>query len=462
MTKYASSASSRRGRCVCVLAFPLLLSSTAFAGPPPPAWWEQPHKDDHLHLYVKASAEKQPTEQEARAKAYGDALALLARRVSVQVDLKGDGTSNEVHLRSSERLVRTNIEFEDTKEHRGKWYAWVLVTYPREEYERLLADFRAPFEKWETYRGLVREKRLQDARPLARDLLTCDELSVASGAALLANAYVDEGRHRDALVLYKELRSAAPREGDRAELTALLKALAQQQFELALSDVRGADSERGRSVLAVLTDTFPVGRQSDFDTLKAVFALVDADIRENRKAAAYLALVQAKDGLSNADERAPVMAKLQELGEPRFSDYMNGLLGRDGRLRVEAGVGPDDIAVRKLVDAVRGYFVRLSIACVGSGEGKRKASHRLVIGLKQTEEDTPARPGVTASAQLSWRLTAVDDGLEFGHGKTDVRAVGDDGEGARTRLLRTLVVALKNDIAQRVDWRKAIQGSPER
>lgn len=106
----------------------------AYMGPPPPDWWHNPRQDDTQHVFVKGNAKKCDTEQQARDRAYANALGMLSKRLLSHVTVNG----SEVEINSNYALRDTRIFTEDTMPDKGKWYSWVQVTYPQTEKKKLL------------------------------------------------------------------------------------------------------------------------------------------------------------------------------------------------------------------------------------------------------------------------------------------------------------------------------------
>jgi hypothetical protein len=116
----------------------VLACSAAFAVEPP-SWWNDPNRGSLELVFEKGSSGKCPTEEAARQKAYDAGLATLRKRIT-----------DNTNLWPWIQLVGTDIAFEWTQEDSwGKWYAWVLVSYPRAQFEKALrrAEERAEEER---------------------------------------------------------------------------------------------------------------------------------------------------------------------------------------------------------------------------------------------------------------------------------------------------------------------------
>lgn len=97
-----------------------------------PGWWRDANRGAAELVYEKGSAEKRATEGAARAAARENALAGFRARIS-----------DDAAVREGITLVGTEMPFEDTaKDALGRWYAWVLVSYPRESLEKAIRRAR--------------------------------------------------------------------------------------------------------------------------------------------------------------------------------------------------------------------------------------------------------------------------------------------------------------------------------
>lgn len=111
-----------------VFACSALLTCSATLAVEPPPWWNDPNRGTPELLYEKGSSERCHTEAEARQKAYDAGLATIRKRIT-----------DNTNLWPWIQLVGTDIAFEWTQEDSwGKWYAWVLVSYPRAQFEKAL------------------------------------------------------------------------------------------------------------------------------------------------------------------------------------------------------------------------------------------------------------------------------------------------------------------------------------
>lgn len=90
----------------------------------PPPWWDDPSTGTPDLIYEKGSAERAATEMEARRQAYEAGLKTFRQGITTDPDLWP-------HI----QFVGTDIRFAHTdQDQRGRWYAWVLVSYPREQF----------------------------------------------------------------------------------------------------------------------------------------------------------------------------------------------------------------------------------------------------------------------------------------------------------------------------------------
>lgn len=106
----------------------LLWAVPAGAGCAPPSWWDDPSPGTAELVYVPASAEKGWTEQEAWQQAYNTGLATLRQRIT-----------SDTNLWSRLHLVGTDVPHDKTcQDALGRWRAWVLVSCPRDQFEKAL------------------------------------------------------------------------------------------------------------------------------------------------------------------------------------------------------------------------------------------------------------------------------------------------------------------------------------
>lgn len=107
----------------CVLA--CLLACLAGSSPAiePPGWWNDANPGTAELIYRKGSAEKCASEQEARLAAWNNGLATIRM-----------GITPDTNLWRVLQMSGTDIAFEDVRRDpaNGTWYAWVLVSYPKE------------------------------------------------------------------------------------------------------------------------------------------------------------------------------------------------------------------------------------------------------------------------------------------------------------------------------------------
>jgi len=95
----------------------------------PPGWWRDPSPGTAELLYRKGSSEKCSTESVARQVAWDNALAEIRQGITDDTDFWP-----QIHL------IGTDVAHSETqKDALGRWYAWVLVSYPRAQLEKSLA-----------------------------------------------------------------------------------------------------------------------------------------------------------------------------------------------------------------------------------------------------------------------------------------------------------------------------------
>ena len=105
----------------------LLACTTALAVEPPP-WWTDPNPGTPELVYEKGSSGKASTEAQARQKAYDAGLMAIRMRITA-----------DTNLWPRIQLVGSDIAFESTQEDTaGRWHAWLLVSYPKSQFEKAL------------------------------------------------------------------------------------------------------------------------------------------------------------------------------------------------------------------------------------------------------------------------------------------------------------------------------------
>jgi len=145
---------------VLTLALSMWVSAiSASTGAPAPSWFEPPPGDDEDFLYQAAYAEKRAGRNAAVDAAYALALQRFANRICVTVrastedrvreTVRRDGRKKDNRLEASffetgiqtvaaHQLIGTDVVKEEARQHRGKWEAWVLVSYPAVQYHKAL------------------------------------------------------------------------------------------------------------------------------------------------------------------------------------------------------------------------------------------------------------------------------------------------------------------------------------
>jgi len=94
----------------------------------PPPWWDNPNAGTTELLYEKGSSEKCATEAEARQEAYDSGLMIIRKQITA-----------DTNYWPKIQLVGTDIAFESTqKDSLGRWHSWVLVSYPRVQFNKAL------------------------------------------------------------------------------------------------------------------------------------------------------------------------------------------------------------------------------------------------------------------------------------------------------------------------------------
>ena len=105
--------------------------------PNPPAWWAGPNPDTPELVYERGASEKCSTEVEARGQAYDSGLMSVRKRITPDSALWP-----QIQLVGSD-IARDAAE----KDAANNWYAWVLVSYPRSQFEKALRRAQALSQK---------------------------------------------------------------------------------------------------------------------------------------------------------------------------------------------------------------------------------------------------------------------------------------------------------------------------
>lgn len=128
-----------KASCFAALVCAWFLACSAALAVEPPGWWNDPNRGSLELVFEKGSSERCSTEETARQKAFDAGLATLRKRIT-----------DNTNLWPWIQLVGTDIAFESIQEDSwGKWYAWVLVSYPRAQFDKALqrAEERAEEER---------------------------------------------------------------------------------------------------------------------------------------------------------------------------------------------------------------------------------------------------------------------------------------------------------------------------
>ncbi len=121
--------------------------------------------EDGAFLYAVAKAEACAGEDEARQVAYNRALSYLNKRVCASVTTVADGKGGErFSVNANHELKGTAIVYEERAPYRGKWWAWVLVTYPRAEAAKLEAYLDRPRKEYQAGLACLSSGDLAGAR----------------------------------------------------------------------------------------------------------------------------------------------------------------------------------------------------------------------------------------------------------------------------------------------------------
>ena len=175
--------------------------------PDPPVWYLNPKVEDSAFLYAVGKAEACNGEDEARQVAYDRALVSFNKRVCASVTTVADEKGGmRFTISAAHELKGTAVVYEERAPYRGKWWAWVLVTYPRAEAAKLEAYLDRPRKEYQAGLACLSKGDLAGARQ--RFLTVTVEYPVGqqavfpTGAAWLELARIEEraqhlGRARD-------------------------------------------------------------------------------------------------------------------------------------------------------------------------------------------------------------------------------------------------------------------------
>ena len=118
--------------------------------PDPPVWYLNPKVEDSAFLYAVGKAEACNGEDEARQVAYDRALVSFNKRVCASVTTVADEKGGmRFTISAAHELKGTAVVYEERAPYRGKWWAWVLVTYPRAEAAKLEAYLDRPRKEYQ-------------------------------------------------------------------------------------------------------------------------------------------------------------------------------------------------------------------------------------------------------------------------------------------------------------------------
>jgi hypothetical protein len=109
-------------------AIAALLMCSAALGVEPPLWWNDANPGTPELVYEKGSSSRCRTEEAARQQAYDAGLMTIRKRITADTNLW-----NRI------QLVGSDIAFESIqKDSTGRWYAWLLVSYPQSQFDKAL------------------------------------------------------------------------------------------------------------------------------------------------------------------------------------------------------------------------------------------------------------------------------------------------------------------------------------
>jgi penicillin-binding protein activator len=93
-----------------------------------PSWWRNASAGTSTLIYKTGSSERARTEAEARAKAYEAGLAEFRRSITTDTNFW-----SHIHFSG------TDIPYAQAhRDDRGRWYTWVIVSYPRTQFDLAL------------------------------------------------------------------------------------------------------------------------------------------------------------------------------------------------------------------------------------------------------------------------------------------------------------------------------------
>lgn len=119
-------------RCMVLLSASLFASVTVGAVSPP-TWWDDPNPGTDELIFKKGAAERGASEGAALQSAFEAGLDAFRRELT-----------SDTSLWPNIHFVGADIRFNHTeRDARGRWYAWVLVSYPRAQFDVALERARA-------------------------------------------------------------------------------------------------------------------------------------------------------------------------------------------------------------------------------------------------------------------------------------------------------------------------------
>src|SRR5690554_1689389 len=104
-----------------------------------PSCWNNPHRAHAQFMYERGLASDASSEQEGLKNAVLAAKDMLVERIGVVPALREAGLSVSPEF----ALVNCTVSDSGTERSLRKWSAWVMVKYPQEEKEKILARWNA-------------------------------------------------------------------------------------------------------------------------------------------------------------------------------------------------------------------------------------------------------------------------------------------------------------------------------
>lgn len=164
----------------------------------PPAWWDNPVREDGGHFFFAASGVSREGEDDAFRLAMADVYSQIADRV-------GAGEDEELRAYIASRAAGGSLHAREHARSRGRHHIWMIYRLPRGEIDRVRTHIEGASIKFERAAKARQEGRASEALSLLRELQTEYPLGEqpvfqTERAGLLAvECLVDLGKPREAL-----------------------------------------------------------------------------------------------------------------------------------------------------------------------------------------------------------------------------------------------------------------------